>query len=140
MAASRTCLHAGPARHGAGSADAVIPCGRVTGPTPLPPGIPCCADRHHADPACPRHGRRVALDADAAAAGVRPERGWHPDATWRLIQLLAALGLIYKVKQPRVTVHFAGKQLVPSQSLRQTHLKCTWHIKEPEEVQELLAA
>ena len=27
------------------------------------------------------------------------------------------LGLIYKVKKPKVKVHFAGKQLVPSQSL-----------------------
>ena len=82
---------------------------------------------HHADPACPRHGRRVALDAEAVAAGAKPERGWHPDATWRLIQLLAMLGLIYKVKKPKVTVHFAGKQLVPNQSLRQTHRE--WHMK-----------
>ena len=47
-------------------------------------------------------------------------------------------GLIYKVKKPKMTVHFAVKQLVPNQPLRQTHLQ--WHIKEPEEVQELLAA
>ena len=93
---------------------------------------------HHADPACPRHGRKVALDAEAPAAGIKPDHGWHPDATWRLIQLLAMLDLIYKMKTPKTTVHFAGKQLVPNQSLRQTHLK--WHIKEPEEVQELLAA
>jgi len=93
---------------------------------------------HHADPACPRHGRKVALDAAAVAAGAKPERGWHPDATWRLIQLLAMLGLIYNVKQPKMTVHFADKQLVPSQSLRQTHRE--WHIEEPEETQELLTA
>jgi fatty-acid desaturase len=93
---------------------------------------------HHADPACPRHGRRVVLDAEAQAAGIKPERGRHPDATWRLIQLLAMLGLIYKVKQPKVKVYFAGKQLAPNQSLRQTHLE--WHIKEPEETQDLLAA
>ena len=93
---------------------------------------------HHADPACPRHGRRIALDAEALAAGAKPERGWRPDATWRLIQLLAMVGLIYKVKKPKTIVHFAGKQLVPSQPLRQTHLE--WHINEPEEVQELLAA
>jgi hypothetical protein len=42
------------------------------------------------------------------------------------------------VKKPRTTVHFADKQLVPSQSLWLTHLK--WHINEPEEVQDLLAA
>ena len=60
------------------------------------------------------------------------------NGTWRLIQLLAMLDLVYKVKTPKTTVHFADKQLVPNQSLRQTHLK--WHIKEPEEVQELLAA
>jgi fatty-acid desaturase len=93
---------------------------------------------HHADPACPRHGRRVALDAEAVAAGVRPDRGWHPDATWRLIQLLAMLGLIYNVKKPKVTIHFADMQLVPSQPLRQTHRE--WHIQEPPETQRLLAA
>jgi fatty-acid desaturase len=93
---------------------------------------------HHADPACPRHGRRIVLDAEAEAAGVEPERGWHPDATWRLIQFLAMLGLIYNVKKPKVTVHFADKQLVPSQSLRQTHRE--WHIEEPKETQELLAS
>jgi len=93
---------------------------------------------HHADPGCPRHGRRVALDAAAVAAGVKPERGWHPDATWRLIQLLAMLGLIYNVKQPKATIHFADKQLMPSQSLRQTHRE--WHMSEPEETQELLAS
>jgi fatty-acid desaturase len=93
---------------------------------------------HHADPACPRHGRRVALDAEALAAGAKPDRGWRPDATWRLIQLLAMLGLIYKVKKPKVTIYFADKQLVPNPSLRQTHLE--WHIKEPDEAQELLAA
>ncbi len=48
------------------------------------------------------------------------------------------LGLIYKVKKPKVTIYFAGKQLVPNPSLRQTHLE--WHIKEPDEAQELLAA
>lgn len=48
------------------------------------------------------------------------------------------LGLICKVKKPKTTVHFADKQLVPNQSLRQTHFK--WHINEPEKVQELLAA
>jgi hypothetical protein len=37
-----------------------------------------------------------------------------------------------------VTVHFAAKQLVPSQSLLQTHRE--WHMSEPEETQELLAA
>ncbi len=93
---------------------------------------------HHADPACPRHGRRIVLDAEAAAAGAKPDRSWHPDATWRLIQLLALLGLIRNMKKPRVTVHFAAKQLVPSQSLRQTHRE--WDIEEPPETQALLAA
>jgi stearoyl-CoA desaturase (Delta-9 desaturase) len=93
---------------------------------------------HHADPDCPRHGRTATLDAEALAAGAKPDRGWRPDATWRLIQLLAMLGLIYKVKKPRMKVHFAGKQLVPNQSLRQTHLE--WHIEEPPELPELLAA
>ena len=69
---------------------------------------------HHADPACPRHGRKVALDAEALAAGVRPDRHWRPDATWRLIQLLATLGLIYKVKRPKVRIYFADKQLAPA--------------------------
>jgi stearoyl-CoA desaturase (delta-9 desaturase) len=93
---------------------------------------------HHADPACPRHGRKVALDAEAAAAGARPDRGWRPDATWRLIQLLALVGLVYKVKTPRAQVYFADKQLVPSPSLRQTHRE--WHVSEPREPQELVAS
>ena len=46
------------------------------------------------------------------------------------------LGLIYNVKQPKAVIHFAGKQLVPSQSLRQTHRE--WQMSEPEETQELL--
>jgi stearoyl-CoA desaturase (delta-9 desaturase) len=93
---------------------------------------------HHADPVCPRHGRKVELDADAAAAGAEPDHGWRPDATWRLIQLLAGLGLIYDVKQPKSRLYFADKQLVPTPPLRQTHRE--WHIKEPTEVRELIAA
>jgi stearoyl-CoA desaturase (delta-9 desaturase) len=93
---------------------------------------------HHADPACPRHGRRIVLDPEAVAAGVEPDRGWRPDLTWRLIQLLAAAGLIYKLKKPKTTVHFADKQLVPNQPLRQTHRE--WHIKEPPEIRDFLAA
>jgi hypothetical protein len=84
---------------------------------------------HHADPACPRHGRRVVLDAEAVAAGARPERGWHPDLTWRLIQILAMLVLIYRVKKPKVKIHFADKQLMPSLPLRETRLE--WHLDEP---------
>jgi fatty-acid desaturase len=93
---------------------------------------------HHADPTCPRHGRRVVLDADAVAAGAKPERGWHPDATWRLIQLLARLGLVYKVKTPKERVYFAAKQLAPNPSLRQTHRE--WHIEEPEETHGVLVS
>jgi len=93
---------------------------------------------HHADPACPRHGRKVTLDPEAAAARARPDRGWRPDATWRLIQLLTMLGLVYNVKEPKTTVHFAAKQLVPNQPLRQTHRE--WHIQEPPEIRDLLAA
>ena len=85
---------------------------------------------HHADPACPRHGRKIALDAEALAAGFSPDRGWRPDATWRLIQLLVKAGLIYKVREPRVKVYFADKQQQPNPSLLQTHLR--WHISEPE--------
>jgi fatty-acid desaturase len=93
---------------------------------------------HHADPACPRHGRKVALDAGALASGAEPDHGWRPDATWRLIQLLAMSGLIYKVKKPKARMYFADKQLVPTQSLRQTHRD--WHIEEPEELPVLLAS
>ncbi|MCW2932180.1 MAG: Stearoyl-CoA 9-desaturase [Actinomycetia bacterium] len=93
---------------------------------------------HHADPACPRHGRKVTLDAAAVAAGARPDRGWRPDATWRLIQLLALLGLVYKVKTPKAQVYFAEKQLVPNPSLRETHRER--HVSEPREPQELVAS
>jgi stearoyl-CoA desaturase (Delta-9 desaturase) len=93
---------------------------------------------HHADPACPRHGRRVTLDAAAVAAGAEPEHGWHPDATWRLIQLLALAGLIYKMRKPKATFYFADKQLVPNESLRQTHREL--NMPEPEETQELITS
>jgi len=91
---------------------------------------------HHADPACPRHGRKIVPDSGAAAAGASASRGWRPDATWRLIQLLALMGLITKMKRPKVTVHFADKQLLPSQSLQQTHRE--WRIEQPEEPRELV--
>jgi hypothetical protein len=72
------------------------------------------------------------------AAGAGSERGWHPDVTWRLIQLLAGLGLIYKVRKPKVKVYFVTKQLVPNSSLRQTHRE--WHIEELQEALKLLAS
>ena len=93
---------------------------------------------HHADPACPRHGRKVTLDAEAVAAGARPDRGWRPDATWRLIQLLALLGLVYKVKAPKAQVYFADKQLVPSPPLRPTRRE--WPASGPREPRELVAS
>lgn len=65
---------------------------------------------HHADPTCPRHGRRITLDAEAITRGVRPDRVPRPDATWRLIQLLMWLRLVYDVKRPRLTVHFTPAQ------------------------------
>ena len=83
---------------------------------------------HHADPACPRHGRKVDLDPEAVDAGVRRDRGWRPDATWRLIQLLTAARLIYDVKPVRTTVHFADKQQTTNPSLIATHRQ--WHIAE----------
>ena len=61
---------------------------------------------HHADPTCPRHGRKIVLDPAAISAGLRPDRGWRPDATWRLIQLLVAVRLIYAVRQPTTHMHF----------------------------------
>ena len=73
---------------------------------------------HHTDPACPRHGRKVDLDPEAVRAGIRRDRGWRPDATWRLIQLLAAVHLIYDIKRVRTTVYFADKQREPNASLR----------------------
>ena len=75
---------------------------------------------HHADPACPRHGRKVALDPEAVEAGVKRDRGWRPDATWRLIQLLAAVRLVYDLKPVRTTVYFGDKQLAPNPSLAAT--------------------
>jgi hypothetical protein len=47
-------------------------------------------------------------------------------------------GLITKVKRPKARVCFADKQLLPSQSLRQTHRE--WHIEQPEETRELVAS
>ena len=83
---------------------------------------------HHADPACPRHGRKVDLDPEAVGAGVKRDSGWRPDATWRLIQLLVAVRLIYDSKPVRTTVYFADKQRKPNPSLVATHRR--WHIPE----------
>jgi stearoyl-CoA desaturase (Delta-9 desaturase) len=60
---------------------------------------------HHADPTYPRHGRKVDPDPEALREGLGSDHGWRPDATWRLIQLLQRLGLIYDLKQPRRTVY-----------------------------------
>ncbi len=65
---------------------------------------------HHADPTCPRHGRRITFDAEAVARGVRPDPVPRPDLTWRLVQLLTWMRLVYDVKSPRTTVHFTPVQ------------------------------
>lgn len=83
---------------------------------------------HHADPACPRHGRKVDLDPEAVRAGVKRDHTWRPDATWRLIQLLVAVRLIYDLKPVRKTVYFADKQRMANPSLIATHRQ--WHIVE----------
>ena len=69
---------------------------------------------HHADPVCPRHGRKIRLDIDAIRAGHRPDRGWRPDGTWRLIQLLSACNLVYAVRQPKRFVRFPDAQVASS--------------------------
>jgi len=84
---------------------------------------------HHADPSCPRHGRKIDLDAEAIQAGARPDRGWRPDATWRVIQLLNRVGLIYSVRRPKRIVYFPVRQCNPNPSLLNTHRD--WHIPEP---------
>lgn len=81
---------------------------------------------HHADPACPRHGRKVDLDPEAVRAGVKRDHGWRPDATWRLIQLLAGVHLIYDLKPVRTVVYFGDKQRTPNESLIATRRQ--WHI------------
>jgi stearoyl-CoA desaturase (delta-9 desaturase) len=85
---------------------------------------------HHADPACPRHGRKVDLDAEAIRAGFTRDHGWRPDATWRVIQLMNRLGLIYDLRQPRKTLYFPAALWTPTPSLQDTHRQ--WHIPEPE--------
>jgi stearoyl-CoA desaturase (delta-9 desaturase) len=85
---------------------------------------------HHADPTCPRHGRTVVLDPEARRAGLRPARGWRPDATWRLIQVLHRLRLVHDLKLPRTTVHFPAALCVPTPSLLRTHEE--WQVPEPE--------
>jgi stearoyl-CoA desaturase (delta-9 desaturase) len=85
---------------------------------------------HHVDPTCPRHGRKVDLDPEAVAAGLTPDRGWRPDATWRAIQILDRLGLIYDLKRPSRTVRFAPTLRAPTPSLRHTHQE--WRIPDPD--------
>ena len=68
---------------------------------------------HHADPTCPRHGRRITLDAEAKERGVRKDRVPRPDLTWRLIQLLTWVHLVYDVKRPHSGVHFSTSQCAP---------------------------
>jgi stearoyl-CoA desaturase (delta-9 desaturase) len=85
---------------------------------------------HHVDPTCPRHGRQVDLDPEAVAAGVMRDRGWRPDVTWRAIQLLDRLGLIYDLKLPSRTIRFAPALCEPTPSLRDTHHE--WRIPDPE--------
>jgi stearoyl-CoA desaturase (delta-9 desaturase) len=87
---------------------------------------------HHADPTCPRHGRKVELDPEAARGGVRPDRGWRADATWRVIQLLQKLGLVYDVKQPRRQLYFSAPLGRPTPSLLHTHQ--VWHVPEPDQI------
>jgi stearoyl-CoA desaturase (delta-9 desaturase) len=72
---------------------------------------------HHAEPGCPRHGRRIQLDPEAVARGVRRDPVPRPDATWRAIQVLERLGLVYDVRQPRRTVHFTPAQCEPKPEL-----------------------
>jgi fatty-acid desaturase len=86
---------------------------------------------HHADPACPRHGRKVDLDSEAIRAGFAKDHGWRPDATWRVIQLLARVGLVYDVRQPKRMIYFTARQCVPNPTLSDTHHE--WHIPEPEQ-------
>jgi stearoyl-CoA desaturase (delta-9 desaturase) len=72
---------------------------------------------HHAEPSCPRHGRRIQLDPEAVARGVHRDRVPRPDVTWRMIQLLELLHLVYDVKRPRRTVHFSPAQCRPKPEL-----------------------
>jgi stearoyl-CoA desaturase (delta-9 desaturase) len=81
---------------------------------------------HHADPTCPRHGRKVDLDAAALRAGVVRDRGWRPDATWRVIQALARVGLVHDLRRPARTMYFPARQCTPNPSLEQT--RQAWHL------------
>jgi stearoyl-CoA desaturase (delta-9 desaturase) len=76
---------------------------------------------HHADPTCPRHGRRIAPDSEARARGVRRDPVPRPDATWRLIQLLRWVGLIYDVKHPKSVVYFTAAQCAPKPEFAEIH-------------------
>ena len=80
-----------------------------------------------------------------------PLYGWNAvliAGALRTAALMTATGMVNSVchkwgsrdnvKQPKTTVHFAARQLVPNQPLRQTHRE--WHIKEPPEIRDILAA
>lgn len=73
---------------------------------------------HHGAPQSPHHGWRAELDAESIAAGVKPERDFRPDFTYRMIQLLALLGLAKNLKLPPKNVNFTEAQIAPKKELR----------------------
>ena len=64
-------------------------------------------------------------------AGFTLDRGWRPDATWRAIQLLNRVGLIYDLRLPKSEVAFPPPLCAPTPSLLGTHRD--WHIPELEQ-------
>jgi stearoyl-CoA desaturase (delta-9 desaturase) len=76
---------------------------------------------HHAEPASPHHGFTADLDDEAIDAGVKPDRRWRPDFTWRCIQVLALVHLVWGLKTPKKIIYFNDAAIAPKKELRAIH-------------------
>jgi fatty-acid desaturase len=76
---------------------------------------------HHSAEQSVHHGYTPALDEESRLAGIKPDRRWKPDFTYRAIQLLAWLNLAWDVKVPATIVYFPNRALVRSKALQAIH-------------------
>ena len=76
---------------------------------------------HHSFERSVHHGYKPQLDEESRLAGVKPDRRWRPDLTYRAIQLLAWLGFAHDLIVPDKNTVFTPKALVPGKALLAVH-------------------